>query len=338
MNKKSPNILASALRDFFGEYLPSLRGLSPHTVLSYRDALILWLRFLASDKNTPLTTLDLPDIQPEDTIAFLHHLEHDRHNCAATRNIRLAAIHAFFRYVGERFPEQLIQAQRMLAIPFKRTSVAVIDYFDYEEIKVILESIDRSTVKGRRDYALLAMMFNTGARVQEIIDLQIADVQFVRPFQVRLLGKGRKARICPLWLQTTQVLRDYCRHDRGLDLHDHDPLFINQRGAALTRFGVRYILNKRCEAAKAALPTLAAKSLHPHSMRHSTAVHLLKSGVDLATISHWLGHVSLNTTNRYATIDLEMKRKAIELIESPSDVKACAWKTDETILGWLESL
>lgn len=338
MNKKSPNILACALRDFFAEYLPSLRGLSPHTVLSYRDALILWLRFLASNKNIPLTKLDLPDIQPEDAIAFLHHLEQDRHNCTATRNIRLAAIHAFFRYVGERFPEQLNQAQQMLAIPFKRTSVAVIDYFDYEEIKVILESIDRSTVKGRRDYALLAMMFNTGARVQEIIDLQVADIQFVRPFQVRLLGKGRKTRICPLWPQTTQVLRDYCRHDRGLDLHDHHPLFINHRGAALTRFGVRYILNKRCEAAKAVLPTLAAKSLHPHSMRHSTAVHLLKSGVDLATISHWLGHASLNTTNRYAAIDLEMKRKAIELIEPPSDVKAGAWKTDETILGWLESL
>lgn len=338
MNKKSPNILACALRDFFGEYLPSLRGLSPHTVLSYRDALVLWLRFLASNKNIPLIKLDLPDIQPEDAIAFLHHLEQDRHNCAATRNIRLAAIHAFFRYVGERFPEQLNQAQRMLAIPFKRTSVAVIDYFDYEEIKVILECIDRSTVKGRRDYALLAMMFNTGARVQEIIDLQVADIQFVRPFQVRLLGKGRKTRICPLWPQTTQVLRDYCCHDRGLDLHDHHPLFINHRGAALTRFGVRYILNKCCEAVKAVLPTLAAKSLHPHSMRHSTAVYLLKSGVDLATISHWLGHASLNTTNRYATIDLEMKRKAIELIESPSDVKAGAWKMDETILGWLESL
>jgi site-specific recombinase XerD len=338
MKKKSPNILACALRDFFGEYLSSLRGFSPHTVLSYRDALILWLRFLASDKNISLTKLDLPDIQPEDTIAFLLHLEQDRHNCAATRNIRLAAIHAFFRYVGERFPEQLNQAQQMLAIPFKRTSVAVIDYFDYEEIKVILESIDRSTAKGRRDYALLAMMFNTGARVQEIIDIQIADIQFVRPVQVRLLGKGRKTRICPLWPQTAQVLRDYVRHDRGLDLHDHHPLFINHRGVALTRFGVRYILNKCCEAAKAVLPTLAAKSLHPHSMRHSTAVHLLKSGVDLATISHWLGHASLNTTNRYATIDLEMKRKAIELIESPSDVKAGAWKTDKTILGWLESL
>ncbi len=338
MNKKSPNILACALQDFFGDYLPSLRGLSPHTVLSYRDSLILWLRFITSDKKTSLTKLDLSDIQTEDAIAFLIYLEQERHNCVATRNIRLAAIHAFFRYVGERFPEQLSQAQRMLAIPFKRTSVTIIDYFDYEEIKVILESIDRSTVKGRRDYALLTMMFNTGARVQEIIDLQIADIQFLRPFQVRLLGKGRKTRICPIWPQTAQVLRDYVRHDRRLDLHDHHPLFINHRGAALTRFGVRYILNKCCEAVQAVLPTLAEKSLHPHSMRHSTAVHLLKSGVDLVTISHWLGHASLNTTNRYATIDLEMKRKAIELIESPSDVKAGAWKTDETILGWLESL
>jgi len=200
----------------------------------------------------------------------------------------------------------------------------------------VLESVNRSTPDGRRDYALLVTMFNTGARVQEIVDLRIRDCQLIKPFQVRLSGKGRKVRICPLWPQTAEILRDL-----SADYYDINmPLFLNHRGKSLTRFGVRYILARQCKAAQINCPSLAQKRLHPHSMRHSTAIYLLKSGVDLVTISHWLGHASINTTNRYASIDMEMKRAAIAKAEPPYESlqTPSAWRTDAPLLTWLESL
>jgi len=182
-------------------------------------------------------------------------------------------------------------------------------------------------------------MFNTGARVQEIIDLRVSDCQLIKPFQVRLSGKGRKVRICPLWPQTAEVLRGLCA-DRALPHHASTRLFLNHRGEPLTRFGVRYILARQCKQAQTICPSLTQKRLHPHSMRHSTAIYLLKSGVDLVTVSHWLGHASINTTNRYATIDMEMKREAIAKAEPPYEHPQIpgAWRTDASILAWLESL
>ena len=288
MKRKLPNALARALRDFFGDYLPGLRGMSPYTIQSYRDALVLLLRFLASAKRVDSASLDLDDITPEQVIAFLRHLEKDRHNATSTRNVRLAAIHAFFRHVAAYNPSAMEQAQRILAIPFKRAMAQPIDYFDYDEVRAVLDSVDRSTPDGRRDYALLALLFNTGARVQEIVDLRAHDLQLIHPPQVRLRGKGRKVRICPLWPEMAEVLQDFCA-ERGLDLGSETPLFLNHRGEPLTRFGVRYILARQCERAKATTPSMVGKRLHPHSMRHSTAIYLLKSGVDLVTVSHWLG-------------------------------------------------
>ena len=181
---------------------------------------------------------------------------------------------------------------------------------EYEEIQAVLAAVDRRRTQGRRDYILIVTMFNTGARVQEILDLCPDDLQLIRPFNVRLFGKGRKERLCPLWPQTARLLRELLT-ECGLDLHSHQPLFRNRRGERLSRYGVRYILDKYCRNASLSIPSLAHKRLHPHSMRHSTAVHLLKAGVDLATISSWLGHTSVNTTNRYTSIDLEAKREAI---------------------------
>ena len=340
MNIQSPNVLARTLQTFFTDYLPRLRGLSPHTLHSYRDTLVLLLRFLAASKGIKPAELDLDNILPEDVINFLNHLESVRHNKTSTRNVRLAGIHAFFHHVAAQWPDQLEQAQRILSIPFKRAETRPIDYLEYEEIRAVLESVNRTTPDGRRDYALLSTMFNTGARVQEIIDLRMRDCQLIKPFQVRLSGKGRKVRICPLWPQTAEILRDLsaditCDHDTN-----NMPLFLNHRGKPLTRFGVRYILARHCKAAQINCPSLAQKRLHPHSMRHSTAVYLLKSGVDLVTISHWLGHASINTTNRYATIDLEMKRAAIAKAEPPYESlqTPSAWRTDASLLTWLESL
>jgi site-specific recombinase XerD len=311
--------------------------MSPHTINSYRDSLVLLLRFLAAKRRRQVSDLDLDDIEPDHVLAFLDHLEQDRNNTVPTRNVRLAAIHAFFRYVAARHPQQIERTQRILSVPFKRARQTVIEYLDYTEIEAVLSRIDRSSRDGRRDYALLATMFNTGARVQEVIDLRARDLQLTRPYQLRLFGKGRKERFCPLWSQTAQVLRAFCE-ERQIDLRSETRLFLNHREVPLTRFGVRYILAKHLDRARVDVATLARKRLHPHSMRHSTAVALLKSGVDLSTIGQWLGHASPNTTNRYAHIDLDMKREAIARVKPIQGSRNASWRKNQTILEWLENL
>ena len=339
MNSAKPNALARMLRGFFTDHLPHVRGSSPHTILSYRDTLVLFLRFVADQRKRSVSQLDLDDLGPPEVLAFLEHLETNRHNLVATRNVRLAAIHAFFRYCATVDPTRVEHCQRVLAIPFKRAGSRPIQYFEYDEIQAVLASVDRTTNDGRRDYALLATMFNTGARVQEIVALCVRDLQLEALPQVRLYGKGRKERWCPLWPQTMEILRAWLA-EPGRDVSPDQPLFRNHRGERLTRFGVRYLLRKYCARAQVAQPSLGRKRLHPHSMRHSSAVHLLRSGVEITTISQWLGHASMATTNRYATVDLEMKRKAIEQAR-PTDfgpAGPASWRTDASILEWLEGL
>jgi integrase/recombinase XerD len=337
MKTRPPNLLGAAMRDYFTDHLPRLRGTSPHTIHSYRDSLVLLLRFLSQQRNKPVTGLDLSDLDPSGILAFLSHLEQERNNRVSTRNVRLSAIHAFFHFVAARNPEHLELAQRVLGIPFKRTRQQAIDYLEYEEIDAILKAINRATPRGSRDYALLTTMFNTGGRVQEIADLRACDLQLNKPFQVRLFGKGRKERYCPLWPQTATVLRTFC-YQRNLDLRSESRVFLNHRGQPLTRFGIRHILARSLGLACERAPNLHKKRLHPHSVRHSTAVALLKSGVDLSTISHLLGHASPTTTNRYARVDLEMKRQAIAKVKPVPHRCRTPWSRDRTILDWLESL
>jgi site-specific recombinase XerD len=338
MKAARPTTLARALRGVFADHLPRVRGSSPHTILSYRDSLVLLLRFVAERRQRSVSHLDLSDLGPPEVLEFLQHLETERGNQVATRNVRLAAIHAFFRYCATDHPEQVEHCQRVLAVPFKRSRTRPIDYFDYSEIEAVLAAVDRLGADGRRDYALLATMFNTGARVQELVAIDVRDLQLEALPQVRLYGKGRKERWCPLWSQTADLLRALLA-ERGPNLSLDLPVFRNHRGGRLTRFGVRYLLGKYCARAKVKTPTLATKRLHPHSMRHSTAVHLLRAGVDITTISHWLGHASVTTTNRYTTVDLDMKRKAIEQAH-PTDFASgpALWRTDASVLEWLESL
>jgi site-specific recombinase XerD len=338
MTTALPNGLARAVRNFFADHLPRVRGLSAHTICSYRDSLTLLLRFVASHRTRPVAEIGFDEIGPGEVTAFLHHLEAERENSVTTRNVRLAAIHAFFRHVASCQPEQLEQCQRILAIPFKRTRARSVEYLEYEEIQAVLAVIDRATSDGRRDYALLVTMFNTGARVQEILDLRPCDLQLIRPLRARLFGKGKKERLCPLWPQTAEILHAYLV-ERTLDCTSTEALFRNHRGQPLTRFGVRYLLQKYCEQARPYSPTLTTKRLHPHSMRHSTAVHLLRAGVDMVTISHWLGHASVNTTNRYVTVDLETKRAAIAKARPAGDLAVpAAWRRKASILEWLEAL
>lgn len=236
-----PNALGSALRGFFADHLPRIRGVSPHTVRSYRDAFILLLRFLSTRHKRPVVRLDFTDLQPDEVLAFLEHLEAERRNGTATRNARLAAVHAFARYAATTHPEHLELCQRLLATPFKRARQRVVEYLEAAEIRALLGAPDRATHDGRRDHALFLTLFNTGARVQELLDLRPCDLQLARPFQVRLRGKGRKERLCPLWPKTADTLRALLAENR-IDPAGAQPLFRNHRGAALTRFGVRYLL------------------------------------------------------------------------------------------------
>lgn len=311
MKPARPNSLGNCITHFFREYLPELRGMSLHTIRSYRDAVVLYLRFASARSKRGVEDLDLDDFTADRVSQFLTHLEQERHNGVATRNARLAAIHTFARFLASEHPEHLAELQRVLGLPFKRGARSVpMAYFEADEVDAMLNSIDRTTDSGRRDYALFALMFNTGARVQEVLDLQVRDVRTEPPHQVRLRGKGGKIRLCPIWPHTAGLLRELAQQSVQT-LTPEAFLFTNRHGAKLTRFGVRYLLKKYVAAGTPVANTMREKRLHPHSLRHATAVHLLKAGVDFATISQWLGHATLNTTMVYARVDLDIKRQAL---------------------------
>lgn len=316
MKRPKSTDLAQLIQRFFEDYLPALRGMSTHTIRSYRDAVVLWLRFAASDTGRRIETLTLAELTADRIERFLRSLERDRHNGVGTRNTRLAALHTLARFLVQQRPASLAQFQAILAIPFKRGArQAPIEYFESHELDALFQSIDRRSDSGCRDYAMFALMFNTGARVQEILNLRIEDLRLEPPHQVRLYGKGHKVRTCPLWPATVQCLNAYLGRSSARDTHvPGRPLFVNRNGGPITRFGVRYLLRKYVAATSASVKTLQSKRLHPHSFRHTTALSLLKSGVDFATISQWLGHSALNVTMRYARADLDLKRAALSQV------------------------
>lgn len=308
--------LGLGIARFFEDYLPGQRGMSPHTVRSYRDAVVLLLQFMSQDTDRRVEQLQIADLTAERAVKFLKFLETDRHNGISTRNSRLGAVHVFARFLAAEWPEHMGSLQRVINIRFKRGARdAPIEYLEGAEMQAMLKSIDRTRPAGQRDYALFALMFNTGARVQEVLNLRRRDVRLDAPCQVRLFGKGNKIRLCPLWPATTKLLRDLIEQQRS---SEPDPanalLFTNARGQQLSRFGVRYLLRKYVAIASRTATTLRDKRIHPHSLRHGTAVALLKSGVDFATISQWMGHASLNTTMRYARADIDLKRQALSQV------------------------
>ena len=339
MPEAGPNTLGRALRGFFGDYLPKVRGASRHTVLAYRDAFKLLLRFLAQRLARPAVELDFPDLAPNNLLAFLEHAETQRGNSIATRNARLTATHSFARYAAAQHPEHFALCQRILSIPFKRGPQRAVDYLEDHETKALLEAPDCRTASGRRDRALLLALYNTGARVQEILDLRPCDLQLEPPLQTLLRGKGRKERICPLMPETAAALRALLA-ERNVPHDDNQPLFRNRHGAPLGRSGVRYILRRHADTASSEAPTLAAKRIHPHVVRHTMASHHLQAGVDIVTISHLLGHASVETTNRYAAVSLEAKRAAVAKAGPLGEPNAelAGWRSDPSILDWLESL
>jgi integrase/recombinase XerD len=306
-----PNTLARILVKYFQDYLPTLRGMSQHTIHSYRDAILLYLRFLARHTCRRLETLDLADLTFDHVSAFLTDLERTRRSSIATRNARLAALHTFARFAASQAPEHLAELQRVLAMPFKRGARnAPIEFLTQEEVEALLTPPKTLTAADERDLTLFALMLNTGGRVQEVLDLRIQDVRVEAPYQVRLHGKGGKIRVCPIWAHTARRVRRLLAGSNW-PVEPDRPLFLNLRGEKLTRFGVYQILKKRIGLCTSTVASLRGRRIHPHTLRHTTAVHLLKAGVDFATISQWLGHSSLNTTMTYARADLDLKRQAL---------------------------
>lgn len=325
------------IRRFLQDHLTLQKGCSRHTVLSYRDTIKLLLTFAAARKKTSVARLTLADLTPGLVVAFLEHLEKERGNSVSTRNIRLACVRSFFRFIADHDPLAFEQCRRILVIPFKRAGRSAVQYLDREEMSAILEAPDCASPGGRRDRALFSFMYNTGARVQEVLDLRANAVQLERPYQARILGKGGRERLCPLWPHTVKLLRSLLTQ-RGLDATANAPVFVNRRGQPLTRSGVRYLLAKYVRIAAGRCASLKRKQrIHPHVIRHTTATHLLRSGVDINTIRAWLGHVSLETTNRYAELDLDTKRKVLQRY-LPIGKAGRSWKRNGKLLEWLESL
>jgi integrase/recombinase XerD len=341
MKLDRPNDLGKSLVHFFQDYLPTLRGLSQHTIRGYRDAIVLFLRYLAKHTGRPTEQLNLGDLTAEAITQFLAFIEQERGNSIATRNARLAAFHTLARFLANDNPEHLAEWQRVLALPLKRGAQETpIEYLEEAEVKAVLGQIDRSTRAGQRDYAMFSLMFNTGARVQEILDLSCNDIRTDPPCQVRLRGKGAKIRICPIWTQTANLLRQLVA--TAPEYGDcKTVLFRNGRGGKLTRFGVRYLLHKYVTAAAEDTETLRTKRIHPHSLRHGTAIALLKAGVDFATISQWLGHSCLNTTMVYARADMDIKRQALAQV-FPDVLSAQAYiefsLVEADLVKWLRRL
>jgi integrase/recombinase XerD len=332
--------LLPLVQAFFQDYLAGQRGLSPNTILAYRDALKLFLSFLATSSSRQTARLRLADLQAEQVLAFLDDVEHNRKNRTSTRNLRLAALRTFFQYLISADTMRAGQYQKIVAIPLKRTPRPMMGYLDAPEVQAILNSLGRDSPLARRDYAMLNFLYNTGARVQEVVDVTVGAIRFSAPPIATLTGKGSKTRIVPLWESTAAVLLEHLK-ERGVDKEAASPLFVNARGKRLTRFGVHHILRTRLVAAGSNCASLAAKRVSPHTFRHSTAMHLLQSGVDLTVIQRWLGHVQLATTHAYVEIDLEMKRKALAACTPPDTEPAGLQKVvdaNRDLIRWLESL
>jgi site-specific recombinase XerD len=334
-----PTDLSVHLTNFLTHHLAAQRNLSPNTIKAYRDVFTLLLRFCRDGRGIALERVSLAQIDVSLVEAFLDHLSNDRGCSIRTQNHRLAALHAFFRYVQSEVPERLLQCQQILAIPLRRHAHPIVGYLSKERLTEILAGPDLRTRLGRRDAVLLSVLYDTGARVQELIDLTVGDVRLESPAQIRLMGKGRKMRAVPLMDATVAIVREHLR-DTGLDRLEHfdKPLFQNRRGARLSRSGVRYILRKYVEPVRSAHPEFT-QPVSPHCIRHSKGMHLLQSGADLSLIRDFLGHADVKTTEIYARANLEMKRKALEKIADDSPVPALpSWKQDKTLLEWLHSL
>jgi site-specific recombinase XerD len=328
--------LGDLLESFFRQRLIAQRKASHNTVAAYRDALRLFLVFAAERQGKTPSRLALADLDRDVVLAFLGHLEQERHNSVSTRNARLAAIRSFFHHIAASDPGAMGIAQRVLSIPTKRTTKRMLGYLDQKDLETILAAPDRTTLLGQRDYALLTFIARTGARVSEACDVNVEDLRLQWPQQVLLRGKGAKERAIPLSKGTAKLLKALC-DQRRLPPDSEAALFVNARGQRLTRHGVTHVLKRAVATASGTKPELADRAISPHTLRHTKAMHLLQSGVDLTTIQSWLGHASPNTTHHYVEADLEMKRRALEKCVVP-DTPHVRYQPPDEVLAFLTTL
>jgi site-specific recombinase XerD len=339
MSKAAPRELFALVESFFTEYLPRQRGASRHTVRAYRDALKLLFEFVARRAGREIASLQPGDLDADAIAGFLDHIELNRSNSAATRNCRRAALRSFFKHLVRNDLAHSLQYTRVLAIPSKKARQRPATYLEADDVRALIAKPDRRTADGWRDYVLLLFLYNCGARVSEATGILWTDLQLMAPRQVRLRGKGRKERLVPLWRETADALQRL----RGMTVVcDQQHVFVNRHGQPLTRDGVAYILQKYATAiATQERPTLAHKSITPHVLRHSCAVALLQSGTDVTVIRDYLGHVSVATTGRYITTNLQMKRDALDTFWEHAGIEpaqAKPWKPKPDLLAFLESL
>lgn len=328
------SLLAPTLQAWFTERLITQRNCSPQTIASYRDTFRLLLDFASQQTGKQPCQLDLDDLDAALIGAFLNYLEQDRGNSPRTRNARLAAIHSFGRYAALRHPEHLATIGRVLAIPTKRYQQNTLNYLNLEEIKALLAAPDRSTWLGRRDHTLLLLAIQTGVRVTELVTLRICDLSLATGAHIKVIAKGRKLRNATLTRETVAVLRPWINERQG---QPEDPLFPTREGRPLTRHGVGILLAKHTTIAASNCPSLQHKRVTPHTLRHTNAMLLRASGIDITTIALWLGHESIKTTYIYQQADPALKEQAIART-APLGTKPGRYRPSDTLLAFLEGL
>jgi site-specific recombinase XerD len=335
MRKTAPPSFAALVQEFFTSYLVDQRALSPQTVASYRDAFMLLLDFAEKRVGKPPTVLQLADITSDLLAGFLDHLERDRGNSVRTRNTRLAAVRSFLKFAARRDLSSLHYIEQALAVPMKRFDRPMIGFLTREEIFAVMDAPPRTWL-GERDRLLFAMLYNTGARISEILAVRVADVVLADTSFVHLLGKGRKHRSIPLWKTTVKSVRAWLQRNGHPPLDW--PLLPTRAGHSMTRANASQRLQRALKTAIDVCPSLAKRSVSPHTIRHTTAMHLLQSGVDISVIALWLGHESPSTTHGYIELDLAMKEKALARLEAPGVAAATRYRPPDDLLRFLQTL
>jgi site-specific recombinase XerD len=334
-----PTNFAKYLTEFLSVYLPVQKNVSKNTIRSYRDTFKLLINFCQENKNISAEQITLKILSSELITEFLEWIEVNRKCSISTRNQRLAAVHSFFRYAQAEEPASIFNFQKITSIPIKKAKKPLVEHLTPEAIKVLLEQPNKHTHKGRRDLTLMSLLYDSGARVQELIDIRVCDVTLQTPAVITLTGKGNKVRRVPIMKNTASLLQNYILENK-LDRpwKNEHPLFINNQRHKLTKEGVAYIVSKYVESARKTLAIVPAR-VRVHMFRHSKAMHLLQAGVNLIYIRDFLGHVDLKTTEIYARIDTETKRKAIEnAYPDLIDNNLPDWNKDRALLSWLSEL